>query len=78
VHVNDTGNDAFPDIGVAVPDTVTVIGAAAVTVIAELLHCAVLDAKSVTVTVAVNVPPTLYAWPGFCDVLVPPSPKFHE
>ena len=54
--MKETGSGAAPDVGDAVPATETT----PVTVIVALLHCAVCEAESVTVTIAVNVPPMLY------------------
>ena len=71
VHANATSSGASPDVGVAEHTSETT----PVTVISELVQVAVWDSESVTVTVATNAPAMEYVWLGFCDVLVPASPK---
>jgi hypothetical protein len=61
-----------PELGEAV---IFAAGATAFTVIVVVFE--LVPPAPVTVNVAVYVPAAAYVCDGLCDVLVPPSPKFH-
>jgi hypothetical protein len=47
-------------------------------IVTELVFVFVDPHAFVTVRLTVYVPAAMYVWLGFCNVLVPPSPKFHD
>jgi hypothetical protein len=72
VSVNRTDWPTAGDDGLKVKEAVKAVETERVRLV--LFEPAVL----VTVSVTVFVPAVVYVWLGFCDVEVPPSPKFHS